>query len=476
MDKEFENYLVESLKIDKTILKAITSSGFKINKKDFEGDIQLGDTEKTLSLDGQQRKAGGVIKTLIPDLSDPDLNIILGKIKANRATKKKEFEIVLSDKVSSGYAKAMKEGNVRSCMVGKPSLTKFYDNHPNVQIALLKIKGKTMARAIVWHHCIDADGDEQTFMDRIYPDNDKFKTIYHDFAKKNKWIYRAYNKISRNGISHGKQIFVDVDFDNPITFPYMDTLTRAYPSEGFITNQEAADAAGRGQGLRGIGGTRVDPPKWNAKRIAKSLKKYEHTRSDGKIEIRKNVDLTKFELSSIPEYFKDKIIVGNFVIAKNYIKSLKNSPIEVQGNYDVYMNKGLKSLTGCTQTVSGHFRAYGCDLKSLKGAPNEVGRSFNVSRNANLKSLEGGPEHVGYRYWAHHCALTSLKGIASSVKKDDQCRFDDNPGNFTPDDVRNAITRRFDKQKDVDFYSDEGFGDDLDESSIIDIYSNILNG
>ena len=476
MEEKFRKYLVEALKIDPIILKAIEKSGHKIVKKDFDFDIKFGNSEKTLSIDGDFVRAGRVIRRLVPDLTDTELNVILGDLKAHQATKNKSVDITLSNKVTSGYNKASKEGHVNSCMVGMKSVTKFYDDNPNIQIALLRQKGNVVARALVWHGVIDSTGKELSYMDRVYPSSNKYMTLMHSFCNENGWIYRGQNAASRNDISSGKQIFFDVDFEKPIRFPWMDTLVYAYPSEGFITNEEVKDAAGRRTVIQSTGGTVVEPEGWSIKKIVKTYKKHERKNDDGEIEIHANVDLSRQGLTVIPKYFSGKIIVGNFDMSRNDLRTLKNAPRVVTGKFDVFFNHHLTTLKGGPEIVGNHYRAYGCDLTSLVGSPHEVGRSFNISKNQHLKSLVGGPEKVGYRYWAHTCGLKSLEGIASDIKKEDQCRFDGNAKEFTTGDIMNAINKRFDKQRDVDFYSDEGF-DDLDEkTSVVDIYSDILNG
>ncbi len=475
-------YLTEAdLKIDKTILAAIEDAGFKIDKKAYpDMTMELGATEKTIKVNGQDRRGGVAIRMLLPDLTDPQLNVILGNMKATIAKKKPKKEgegIQIVDNVSQAYDRAYKDNHVSSCMVRQHNLTKFYDKNPNIQAVIYVENGRWMSRALLWNGVMDSNGKEYNYLDRIYPSDDKYIRIYHDYAKKQGWIYRDSNRADTNSLSAVGQIFFDVDFSEPIKFPYMDTMVYAYPSEGFITNRDAKGAKGESHYLTSTEGVYVEPVGFALNKLLKIYRKSEVVNSEGIIEIHTNVDLSKQNIDEIPEYFADKIIVGDFTIIRSGITSLENSPRVVIGNFDVFFNKNLQSLEGGPEYVDGHYRAYGCDLRNLNGVPTKIGRSFNVSKNKHLSSLEGGPEEVGGRYWAHTCNLRSLEGIAKIITSnaDDTIRVDNNPINFTKTDIRNAMTGAFDKQRDVDFYSDEAFNIE-EKYNIADIYADILNG
>jgi len=470
-------YLTEGLKIDQLIATAIEKAGLTIDPEDGDMTVELGKTEKTFNVDGTQRKAGGIIRKLVPSITDLQLNAVLGIIKAERA--KKSTNIELSDDVSGGYQRAYDDSNVSSCMSGMKRLTKFYDGHPNVQIALVHDEdGGVVARALVWHNVVDEDGNENTYVDKVYPaESNKYATMIRDWAHQQKWWFRKTQSSDDYRTNKNKQIYFDVEFDKPINFPWADTMLYAYPREGFISNKHVDDYRGNEIEIQSTGGVRVEPAGWGLKKLVKKYRKSEKENDDGIVEIHDNVDLAKQQLEEIPAYFNDKIVVGSFNVSRNQLRSLRNSPIVVTGNYDVFFNRNITSLEGCPKEVNGHFRAYGLGIRSLAGAPEKVGRSFNVSKNPNLTSLEGGPEQVGYRYWAHSCGLTSLNGIASTIKKG-EWRFDGNPSDFSDIDVRNAMTGAFDKEKDIEYYSDEEADwVDMNESAkLTDIYNDILNG
>ena len=101
-----------------------------------------------------------------------------------------------------------------------------------------------------------------------------------------------------------------------------------------------------------------------------------------------------------------KKVLGNFSIAGNKIKSLKNSPTDVvDGKFNCSGNK-LKNLNGSPRKC-GDFIASGCDLESLEGAPNTVNGDFIVSKN-KLQSLKGSPKSINGTF---DCSLNDLKTI-----------------------------------------------------------------
>jgi len=86
---------------------------------------------------------------------------------------------------------------------------------------------------------------------------------------------------------------------------------------------------------------------------AKWIKKHKHKiRSDGKIDIYNDVNISGFNIETFP--IKFGIIMGNFLCYSNNLISLKNGPERVDGNFMCLDNK-LTSLQYAPTNVQGTF-------------------------------------------------------------------------------------------------------------------------
>ena len=247
MKKEFLNiykqYLVEAPnRIQGSVRIAIQRViGFKETKARMKADVGrlwMGDTDKTLKANGQEIRAGKALRKFIPDLTDQELNDILGDIK-------KEFlgetTWELYDNVHKGYRDCY-EANKKttSCMINKPKLLKFYE-WAGTKVLVLKEDVKVLGRALVWFNTVDSKGNKVIFMDRVYPpENDAIVAMFRDYAVERGWAYRegGWNaKIIANGnVRYGIILKHDIEgYDNYL--PYMDTL-RGIELDDYISNQD----------------------------------------------------------------------------------------------------------------------------------------------------------------------------------------------------------------------------------------------
>ena len=90
---------------------------------------------------------------------------------------------------NSGYLK-------NSCMrvnshYGCQPYSKFYDNIPNLQIIYKKIGDCLLFRSLLWS-CLDAEGKEIKFLDRIYG-TDTVNLQLIEYAKSNNWAWRTFS-------------------------------------------------------------------------------------------------------------------------------------------------------------------------------------------------------------------------------------------------------------------------------------------
>lgn len=110
-----------------------------------------------------------------------------------------------------------------------------------------------------------------------------------------------------------------------------------------------------------------------------------------------------------------KIVKGNFSVANNKLTTLEGSQTTmVTGTFNCSGNK-LKNLKGSPMKCGG-FIAMMCDLESLEGSPEEVYGDFIVANN-KLTSLEGSPNKVGGQYDCSDNKLENLNGITPLCKK-----------------------------------------------------------
>ena len=90
---------------------------------------------------------------------------------------------------------------------------------------------------------------------------------------------------------------------------------------------------------------------------------------------------------------------------------------KVDGTFDCYTCKNLKSLEGAPEKVRESFYCNSCDkLETLEGAPKVVGRDFYCKCCKNLKTLKGAPKRIKGDFSCDDCCnLTSLKGAPEKI-------------------------------------------------------------
>lgn len=98
---------------------------------------------------------------------------------------------------------------------------------------------------------------------------------------------------------------------------------------------------------------------------------------------------------------------GNFIWHYSKIKSLKNFPVNVEGNLTVMSNKITSLENSTVNEVKGTFNISNNKLKNLKGGPKCVGNIVCVS--CGLESLDGSPIEVRGDFTCSNNNLTSVK-------------------------------------------------------------------
>lgn len=112
-------------------------------------------------------------------------------------------------------------------------------------------------------------------------------------------------------------------------------------------------------------------------------KQYE-IHSDGSVTFLVDVILVD-DVSELP--FPIREAKHDLVLSARSLKSLKNCPKRVGGDFWIGSNKGLR-LEGGPEEVGGHFQAMALGLTSLADGPKTVGGNYNVYNN-KLTTLEG---------------------------------------------------------------------------------------
>lgn len=105
------------------------------------------------------------------------------------------------------------------------------------------------------------------------------------------------------------------------------------------------------------------------------------------VNVNQNIDWSGMELTELPDLGIYRVH-GNFIVKGNKLLNLKNSPIEITGNYDCSYNM-LETLENCeTQKVMKVFYCGSNNLRNMKGCPPVILSSIHVEGNP-LESLEG---------------------------------------------------------------------------------------
>lgn len=100
------------------------------------------------------------------------------------------------------------------------------------------------------------------------------------------------------------------------------------------------------------------------------------------------------------------IINGSCTLANAFIEELKYKFKEVNGSFNI---------GGHSTDNTGLCNSY--KIKTLKNCPEIVRGNFGCQLCPNLKSLEYGPKTVTGNYKCSHCDLRNLDGIATEIGK-----------------------------------------------------------
>ncbi len=93
-----------------------------------------------------------------------------------------------------------------------------------------------------------------------------------------------------------------------------------------------------------------------------------------------DLDLSRLNLTVLPEILKDISVDGDFFCNGNNLTSLEGAPKTVNGDFGCGHNK-LTSLEGSPKSVGGSFYCGFNNLTSLTGAPKFVGGVFSCGFN-----------------------------------------------------------------------------------------------
>jgi len=109
-------------------------------------------------------------------------------------------------------------------------------------------------------------------------------------------------------------------------------------------------------------------------------------------------------LEILPENLSNKKF-RDFTISRNKLKTLKNSPRSISGNFCGFSNN-IISLQEGPKIVNGYYDCSFNELITLEGAPRIIGQFFS-SGNNKLRTLFGGPKLVNLAVSVHN-RTTSL--------------------------------------------------------------------
>lgn len=110
-----------------------------------------------------------------------------------------------------------------------------------------------------------------------------------------------------------------------------------------------------------------------------------------------DISLINYQLTELP--YKFKYVYGSFSVgghkfptihkANNHLlKTLKNCPELVTGDFNCALCSGLISLQGGPLTVQGNYYCHNTGIKSLDGIANTIGKSIILYCNKDLSNIE----------------------------------------------------------------------------------------
>jgi len=141
--------------------------------------------------------------------------------------------------------------------------------------------------------------------------------------------------------------------------------------------------------------------------------------SDGSIDVRGDVDLSRKDLVRFPLRFRK--VSGDFLCHTNQLETLDGCPKEVGRDFDCGNNQ-LQTLEGGPEEVGFSFRCDNNQLVTLEGSPKKVGSDFWCDSN-KLVTLEGSPKYVGGDFLCGRNKLETLEGSPKKVNGSFNCIY-----------------------------------------------------
>lgn len=188
-------------------------------------------------------KMGKIIKKIVPDIPDKDLELLVNKLKSE--TSDYEIKIISGDKITYYYQSdscdksLLKYGTLKnSCMMDKniKNIFDIYTKNPDVCKLLIMVNSddELVARSLIWK--IDEVNDEKVndvyFMDRVYFTKDWMVEKINHWAKDNKIIIKSDNKDLKDKMT------VKIKSISYRKFPYLDTFYFYDIKKSILSNKE----------------------------------------------------------------------------------------------------------------------------------------------------------------------------------------------------------------------------------------------
>lgn len=256
--------------INKAALRPHNDIFYKYNSTDEYYDDDFGSISPwygatdvhvdTINTSRNNIKVGRLVRTLLKsEFKDSDIEKFVNSYKSTYdvlSNAFNKFSIVEGEDIIHWYNKdnyLEGGGTLNSSCMAEVAKTYFniYVKNPNVKMVILyddngkviddvykskKIKG----RAILW--TCEIDGEQATFMDRVYTRFDSDTNLFKEFAKNNGWWFKESQDMEPNGyITDGIQrkrptIKVQLEKSKTGKLPYMDTLCYIDSKNKFCTN------------------------------------------------------------------------------------------------------------------------------------------------------------------------------------------------------------------------------------------------
>lgn len=148
--------------------------------------------------------------------------------------------------------------------------------------------------------------------------------------------------------------------------------------------------------------------------------------TDNEIIINGNISLKNKEIEELPYKFKE--VIGDFILGcyhpvgsmSNYfcsnIKSLKNCPDIVHGNFSCRGCNKLESLLGGPSVVHGYYLVSNDSLHDLTGIAKEIGKGIHVYNNHELVDISALNEVKDFTYVDCEFCNENLKDTSTYKK------------------------------------------------------------